>query len=178
MQFLVFGGNKECRFAARLQCQTICCKCGPTASPILHALLQCDLAADPSRFSSPGIWVAHMAPLRLPRLVQTEPDSLRTSGENHSSCKKSNYLETTMLERPVLAESSLLAIPTKVSNPVKSFGRGSCSFICSSPQPVKVTLGYGPRHPGAETSHPHYALSKFLTHRSHEYNKMIVILHH
>lgn len=136
MQFLVFGGNKECRFAARLRCQTIYCKCGPIACSILYALLQCDLASDPSRFSSPGIWVGHMAPLRLPRLVRTEPDSLRTSGENHSSCKKSNYPQTTMLERPVPAESSVLAILTKVSNPVKSFGRESCRFICSSPQPV------------------------------------------
>lgn len=58
-----------------------------------------------SCLSSSGIWAGYTAPLWLPRLVETEPVSLRTLAldETTHPLKKSNYPETTMLEGPVPA---------------------------------------------------------------------------
>lgn len=51
----------------------------------------------------------------------------------------------------------------------------------SNPQPAEFPPthwslpSWGPRRPGAETSHPHCALFEILTHRIHDYNKMVAI---
>lgn len=74
------------------------------------------------------------------------------------------------------------------SSPLQRYhmGRSLVLFPAASPSEVAATSSincedtatwfqmprWGPRHQRAETSHPCYALSKFLTHRCHEHNTL------